>query len=138
MQPCLARHEIENTLNRYALGYDDGDLALVEDTFTPDAVLSMRVAGGDLAGPFEGRDAIMELFRSSAASQQGQQRRHITSNVIVDAEGDRAHSTAYVTIFTAANGSLEAVSTGKYEDELVRTSSGWKFTKRHIALDLPY
>lgn len=138
MQSSLVRNEIENTINLYALGYDDGDMALVENTLTPDAVLSMRVADGDLVGPFEGRQAIMELFRSASHSQQDQQRRHVTSNIIIDAEDDWARSVAYVTIFAAANGTVTAVSTGKYVDELVRTPQGWKFRKRHIALDLPY
>lgn len=138
MQSSQVRGEIEDTLNRYSLGYDEGDLSLVETTLAPDAALSMRVADGELVGPFEGREAIMELFRKTAQSQQDQQRRHVTSNLIVDTDGDRATSTAYVTIFAAASGTLTAVSTGKYEDELLRTRDGWKFTKRHIALDVPY
>jgi hypothetical protein len=31
------------------------------------------------------------------------------------------------------------LSTGRYEDELVREGDGaWRFTKRHLELDLPY
>ncbi|MDR7303977.1 nuclear transport factor 2 family protein [Haloactinomyces albus] len=137
MTPASTRTEIENTLNRYALGYDDGDLAMVKDTFTPEAVLSLRVAGGDLIGPFEGRDAILTMMRDAAHSQNDQ-RRHVTSNIIIDADDDRATSMSYLTIFSAQNGTLTALSTGKYEDELVRTEGGWKLSKRHIALDLPY
>ncbi|WP_460959195.1 nuclear transport factor 2 family protein [Parasphingorhabdus pacifica] len=138
MQHSPARGEIENTLNRYALGYDEGDLDLVADTLTEGAALSMRVGGGELVGPFEGRETILELFRETAKSQEGQQRRHITSNVLVDVHDGSATSLSYVTIFAAADGGLRAVSTGKYEDELVRTDGGWRFTHRHLVLDLPY
>jgi len=137
MTSSSARHDIENTLHRYAIGYDDGDLVLVEGSFTEDAVLSMRIADGDLIGPFEGVGAIMELMRDSAHAQDDQ-RRHVTTNVIIDCDGDTASSVSYLTIFSARAGALTALSTGKYEDELVRTGDGWKLRRRHIALDLPY
>jgi len=137
MTSSSARHEIENALHRYAIGYDDGNFSLVENSFTADAVLSMRIAGGELIGPFEGIEQIMKLMRDSAHSQDDQ-RRHVTTNVIIDANDDSATSVSYLTIFSARGGSLTALSTGKYEDELVRTADGWKLSKRHIALDLPY
>lgn len=137
MSPSFVRHEIENTLNRYALGYDDGDLAMVKNTFTSEAVLTLRVADGALVGPFEGREAIVNMMREASHSQSDQ-RRHITTNVIIDVEGDRAESVSYLTIFSAQDGTLTALSMGKYEDELVHTEAGWKLSKRHITLDLPY
>ena len=137
MPPPSARDEIENTLHRYALGLDDGDLTLVEGTFTPDAVLTLQVAGGEVTGPFQGREAILGMMRDAAHSQDDQ-RRHVTSNVIVDVRGDDAESVSYLTIFSAQDGVLTALSTGKYEDKLVRTDAGWQLSQRHIALDLPY
>lgn len=137
MSISSVRNEIENTLNRYALGYDDGDLAMVANTFTSDAVLTLRVADGDLAGPFEGRDAIVNMMREASHSQNDQ-RRHVTSNVIIGVDGDHVESTSYLTIFSAQDGKLTALSTGKYEDVLVHTESGWQLSKRHIALDLPH
>ncbi|PXY29402.1 nuclear transport factor 2 family protein [Prauserella sp. PE36] len=137
MTSSSVRDDIENTLHRYAVGYDDGDLRLVEDSFTPDAVLTLRIGNGDLVGPFEGRDAIMRLMRDSAHSQDDQ-RRHVTTNVIIEADGDTASCLSYLTIFSAKDGVLTALSTGKYDDELVRTEAGWRLRKRHIALDLPY
>jgi hypothetical protein len=41
-----ARGAIENVLNRYSIAYDDNDMAEMADTFTEDAVLSMRIADG--------------------------------------------------------------------------------------------
>ncbi len=132
-----SRDKIENTLNRWALGYDDNDWALVADCFTDDAVFSMRIAEGEIIGPFEGREAIVAMMREASHSQEDQ-RRHVTSNLIIEEHGDKATSVAYLTLFSARNGTLTPLSTGKYQDELVHTNAGWKLAKRHIALDLPY
>ncbi len=131
------RDAIENTLHRYAFGYDEGDWKLVESTFTADAQLSLRVTGGELAGPFTGRDAIIDMMDETAKTQPDQ-RRHVTSNVVVDVDGDRATAWSYLTIFSAHDGTLTALSTGTYEDELVRAADGWRLSMRHIALDLPH
>lgn len=131
------RDDIENTLNRWALGYDDNNWSLVADCFAEDAVFSMRIAGGELIGPFEGREAILAMMREASHSQEDQ-RRHVTSNLVIEQDGAQATSVAYLTLFSAQDGTLSLLSTGKYQDELVRTDAGWKLAKRHIALDLPY
>lgn len=135
--PPSAREQIEDTLNRWALGYDDNDWSLVADCFTDDAVFSMRIADGEIIGPFEGREVILDVMREASRSQEDQ-RRHVTSNLVVEQDGATATSAAYLTLFSVRDGTLTALSTGKYEDELVRTDAGWKLAKRHIALDLPY
>lgn len=135
--PSSAREQIEKTLNRWALGYDDNDWSVVGDCFTDDAVFSMRIADGEIIGPFEGRDTILDMMREASRSQ-GDQRRHVTSNLVVEQDGAEATSVAYLTLFSARNGTLTPLATGKYQDELVHTDAGWKLAKRHIALDLPY
>jgi uncharacterized protein (TIGR02246 family) len=134
-----ARGAIENVLNRYSIAYDDNDMAEMADTFAEDAVLSMRIAGGDLIGPFEGKAAVMKLMTDSLASQTDQ-RRHVTTNMAVRKETeDAATVNSYLTLISVEGGTATLLSTGKYEDELVREADGaWRFTKRHLELDLPY
>jgi uncharacterized protein (TIGR02246 family) len=134
-----ARGAIENVLNRYSIAYDDNDMAEMADTFTEDAVLTMRIAGGDLIGPFEGKTAVMKLMTDSLASQTDQ-RRHVTTNMAVRKETeDAATVTSYLTLVSVKDGTATVLSTAKYEDELAREADGaWRFTKRHIELDLPY
>lgn len=79
----------------------------------------------------------MQMMRDSAQSQ-ADQRRHVTTNVVIEQKGDTATAQSYLTLFSSRDGTLTALSTGKYDDELVRTEDGWKFSRRHIALDLPY
>ncbi|MGV8873170.1 MAG: nuclear transport factor 2 family protein [Rhodococcus sp. (in: high G+C Gram-positive bacteria)] len=133
-----SRPGIENTLSRYGLGYDDHHPEMIVASFTKDAVLTMKIADGDLIGPFDGIDAIMELMNGSAHSQSDQ-RRHLTTNILID-DVDATHATviAYLTIISVADGKLTVLSTGKYEDEFVEVDGTWLIAKRHIALDLPY
>lgn len=133
-----ARGDIENTFHRWALAYDENDPDTMEDCFTKDAVLTMTIGGGDLIGPFEGRDAIMTLMRDSLASQSDQ-RRHITTNIIIRSEdATTAVTESYLTLLAIENGALRVLSSGKYQDELANENGAWRLSKRHIALDLPY
>jgi uncharacterized protein (TIGR02246 family) len=134
-----ARGAIENVLNRYSIAYDDNDMAEMADTFAEDAVLSMRIADGDLIGPFEGKTAVMKLMTDSLASQTDQ-RRHVTTNIVVRKEtDDSAVVSSYLTLISVKDGAATVLSTARYEDELRREGDGaWRFTKRHIQLDLPY
>jgi ketosteroid isomerase-like protein len=132
------RNEIENAFARYALAYDEGDMDAVEAAFAKDAVFTMKIGDGDLIGPMEGIVEIMKLFRGAHESQTDQ-RRHITTNLLVE-EIDEAtvKTTSYLLITSAENGKLTALSTGKYEDQFRKIADDWLISKRHIALDLPY
>ncbi|MGY1712094.1 nuclear transport factor 2 family protein [Geodermatophilus sp. SYSU D00758] len=134
-----ARGAIENVLNRYSIAYDENDMTEMADTFAEGAVLSMRIAGGDLIGPFEGKEAVMKLMTDSLAGQTDQ-RRHVTTNVVLRKEtDDSAVVSSYLTLISVKDGTATLLSTARYEDELVREADGaWRFTKRHIELDLPY
>ena len=133
-----ARAEIENLLNRYSLAYDKPDMDVMAGTFTDDAVMSLRIAGGDLIGPFDGKEAIMKLMTDSLASQNDQ-RRHLVTNLVIDDEtDDSATATSYLTLISVADGTATLLSTAVYEDQLRKDGGAWRFAKRHIELDLPY
>ncbi|WP_409333069.1 nuclear transport factor 2 family protein [Trujillonella humicola] len=134
-----ARGDIENVLNRYSIAYDQNDMTEMADTFADGATLSMRIGGGDLIGPFEGKEAVMKLMTDSLASQTDQ-RRHVTTNLAIRKEtDDSATVESYLTLISVKDGKATLLSTALYQDELVKESDGaWRFTKRHIELDLPY
>ena len=73
------RFAISELLNRMAYFYDENHLDDLAACFTADAVMSMQIAGGDMVGPFEGRDSIMELYRGAKASQTDVRRHDITN-----------------------------------------------------------
>lgn len=134
-----ARADIENVLYRYTMAFDDNDMTEMADTFTDEAVLSMRIGDGDLIGPFEGKEAVLKLMTDSLAGQTDK-RRHVTTNLVMASETDTTASVrSYLTLISISDGAAKVLSTALYDDDLRRESDGaWRFTKRHIQLDLPY
>ncbi|GAB2670646.1 hypothetical protein GCM10027271_33680 [Saccharopolyspora gloriosae] len=137
MSTAEVRAEVEDLLAAYALGYDEGDPELIAECFTADAELSLEVGGEEPAGPFRGREAIVEMMRATARSQSDR-RRHVLTNLVLQHEGDRARARCYLTLFAVADGALRAVTTGDYLTEMHRTEQGWRLTRLRIRLDLPY
>lgn len=131
------RAAIEDLCNRYSYAYDVPDLDLMESLFTPDAVFSLVVAGGDPIS-FEGRDAIMKLMRDSLASQTDQ-RRHINSNLIINGtDGGVTRTTHYLTLVATADGEISLLSAGVYRNEIVEHEGELKLQRLHLELDRPY
>ncbi|PTL81465.1 nuclear transport factor 2 family protein [Vitiosangium sp. GDMCC 1.1324] len=129
---------IANLVARYALAYDTRDWDSLARCFTPDASLTLRVAGGDLAGPFRGLAEIMRLMRDSAETQDDR-RRHVCTNLIVDPTGPgSATARSYLTLLSVRDRRLDVLSTGTYTDEVVQAGESWRFRSRHIELDLPH
>lgn len=135
---CEQRLAIHEFLARAAYAYDVRDVALLESGFAPDARLTMRIAGGDLIGPFEGRDAIMALM-TGAMQEQTDVRKHVVSNVFIDADETGITATSFLTLIATENGQTRLLSAGIYTDTLVeRADGGWQLASRHIELDNPY
>lgn len=133
-----ARADIENLLNRYSLAYDRNDMPAMAATFTDDAVMTLKIGDGDLIGPFDGKEAIMKLMTDSLASQNDQ-RRHLVSNLVIEKETEQdASVVSYLTLIAIADQKATLLSTAVYEDDLRKDDGEWRFTRRHIALDLPY
>ena len=130
----LAIHEL---LGRAALAYDERDLPTLESGFSADASLSMRIAGGDLIGPFEGREAIMKLFTDSMA-EQSDVRRHVVSNIFFDESGEHPIAVSNLTLVATENGEINLLTAGIYRDTMVQVDDTWCIAHRHIELDKSY
>ncbi len=132
------RLAIRELMARAAYALDERDLAMLEASFAEDAVMSLRIAGGDLVGPFEGREAIMGLMKGSM-EEQSDQRRHLVSNLFID-DFDSAQPgvTSNLTLVATENGVIQLISAGIYRDRVRRDGNRWVLVRRHIDLDLPY
>ena len=117
--------------------YDENHLDDLAASFAPDAVMSMQIAGGEMVGPFKGRDSIMELYRGAKASQTDV-RRHDITNIMFDTSGDALAVTSYLTLFATENAETKLLTTGVYRDQVGRIDGEWKISKRHIDLDSAY
>jgi 3-phenylpropionate/cinnamic acid dioxygenase small subunit len=133
----LAIHEL---LSRAAYALDERQLQMLAASFAADASFSMRIAGGDLIGPFEGRDAIMQLM-TNAMAEQTDKRRHVVSNAFFDPEADHGDAVAVVsnlTLLATEQGAITVLSAGVYRDLVVQRNGGWRILRRHLDLDRPY
>ena len=131
------RFTISELLNRMAYYYDEDHLDDLAACFATDAMMSMQIDGGDIVGPFKGRDSIMELYRG-AKSSQSDVRRHNITNIMFDASGDALSVTSYLTLFATENAETKLLTTGVYRDQVGQIDGEWKIARRHIDLDSAY
>jgi 3-phenylpropionate/cinnamic acid dioxygenase small subunit len=134
LEQKMAIHEL---LARAAYAYDERDMTMLENSFSKDASFGMRIAGGDLVGPFEGREAIMGLMTGSM-NDQTDVRRHVISNIFFD---DRSTETAVIsnlTLIATDKGEIQLLTTGVYHDTVVEEGGNWCISQRHIDLDKAY
>jgi len=134
LEDKLAIHEL---LGRAALAYDERDIPALEAGLAEAASLSMRIAGGDLIGPFEGRAAVMKLFTDSMA-EQTDVRRHIVSNIFFDESGPDPIAVSNLTLVATENGEIRLLTAGIYRDTLIQEDGAWRVIKRHLELDKSY
>ncbi len=130
----LAIHEL---LSRAALGYDARDLDMLTDCFAEQAHMSMRIAGGDLIGPFEGREQIMGLMTSSM-QEQTDVRRHVISNIFFAEQGAEPLVVSNLTLLATENGQTQLLSAGVYRDQVINQDGTWRIVHRHLDLDSSY
>ena len=134
LEQKLTIHEL---LGRAAFAYDDRDMKMLKASFSSDASFSMRIAGGDMVGPFAGRDAIMDLMAGSM-KEQTDVRRHVISNIFFDGNSTDITVVSNLTLIATEHGESKLLTTGVYYDTVVEESGSWCISKRHIDLDKAY
>jgi hypothetical protein len=126
----LDRDAIGRVLAKYAMALDRRDLDAVGTCFAPAARL--RSARGEARGRSD-IVALVGRVRAYAATQ------HIVSSILIDLNGDRAHSESYtIAHLLDASGETILVRGLRYGDEFVRTSEGWLITERVHAVEWMY
>ena len=132
------RLQIHELLSRAAHGYDERDIGMLGDCFATDAQMSMRIAGGELIGPFESRQGIMKLMTDSMTAQSDR-RRHVVSNIFFSATGeDSATVSSNLSLFATENATTRLITTGVYTDDVVKRDGSWQIARRHLELDAAY
>lgn len=116
---------IQQTLNRYTEGASRADWPQVLSTFTLEAVWEIPALGARYQDHAVIQQAMAAFVGQMAYFVQ------INSPAIITVTGDKANTVSIIREcgkFADRNEALEIL--GRYEDELVRTSAGWKFTRR--------
>jgi ketosteroid isomerase-like protein len=88
-----------------------------------------------------GRDEIRETYIATLGGP-GSERPHVhnvVTNLMIDADDDEGTATAksYFTVVRSRSASSLNISiAGRYEDAFERVDGTWRFTRRHIIIDL--
>jgi 3-phenylpropionate/cinnamic acid dioxygenase small subunit len=131
------RSEIENALYRWAWCYDGYDLEGFLDCVTADASISVELSTGEVTGPLQGRAEIGEFFGARLA-ERSTLRRHVTTNVMILEESERAATTrCLLTLITEGDPGVRVAATGVYDDRLVHEDGVWRISERKVLLEVP-
>ena len=98
----------------------------------------IETSAGEMTGPIEGRAAIGEFYGARLA-ERSSARRHLTTNVIIDAEdADSARTRTTLALISERDGEFSTIATGTYRDQLRRDADGvWRIHDRQIFLEVP-
>jgi ketosteroid isomerase-like protein len=129
---------IKNLIYTYADRIDAGDYAGLAQLFEH-AVITAEA----MDDPVQGSDNVEAMYTASTRLYPDTgtpKTKHVTTNVIieVDEANDTATAKAYYTVMQAIAGSLalQPVISGRYRDEFERVDGVWRFSRRHMFIDL--
>ncbi len=122
------RLAIQDLLVRYCKAIDGDDWELLDTVFTPDAHIDYTSSGG-IAGAYpEVRAWLAQVLPNFPVKQ------HLVTNFDVTITGDRATSRTYfynpMGRARPEGGVALFFVGGWYVDELVRTTEGWRISRR--------
>lgn len=129
--------EIENLLHTYAERIDAGDLEGVAELFTHGRIAPSPDAPDDAC--IVGRDAVLALYRASTRIYEDgiPHTKHVTSNSIIEVEGDAGSARSYFTVFQQVDDfPLQPIISGRYQDTFQRIEGRWWFGRRTMLVDL--
>ena len=126
---------IIETINRYALGYDENDMVMLGECFSENAVYEAE-AGGVISRIVTGRNNITAWLGRKVSNNGHLKSRHlITNTVFISLDPDSARVISYFAAVASEPEKTRIVATGKYSDQLVKVNNSWFISKRNIALD---
>ncbi len=127
--------EITNLLHTYA---ELMDAARFDDVGALMAHCTFFHADDDTA-MVHGAEAIADHYRSvNLVHADGSLRtKHVTTNPIIDVEGDAAGVRSMYTVFQQTDTlPLQPIIAGRYHDRFARMNGSWVFTERRFYVDL--
>lgn len=119
--------DIEQLYAQYNHAIDGCDAQGWAATFTPDGVFQR----------FTGRDALEGFVKQWCGKMNGANRRHWNTNLRITPGKEGANGKVLLMLLDVGVKPAAIVSTGTYNDTLVRTAEGWRFKSRMITSDAP-
>jgi SnoaL-like domain len=128
LQQLSDRFAIRDMIVRYANALDSRRFEWLDEIFTPDAYVDYRATGG-----IDGSYPTIRAWLPDATGAFPHMC-HLVGNIAVTLEQDRARARTLclnpVEVPLPAGGSQVMFLAMWYADELVRTSSGWRMSRR--------
>jgi 3-phenylpropionate/cinnamic acid dioxygenase small subunit len=131
------RLAIIDLLSRYGHTYDEGRVEALGELFTEDGEFEIRGRIGGMPSVLRGRAEIVRHMTARRQATLPAQRRHVTTNLVVDDAGSgRASAACYLLLGSTADGTLQLPVSGRYVDDLEKGEDGrWRFRRRVLTLD---
>ena len=127
-QTAADKQEIQDLQNYYSYSIDSGEYDNLDDVFVPDAIADYGRAGLN-----EGVEAIKATCRNALDPLDAAQ--HVNGNHWAEIDGDTATAGCYLQVHMYKEGAPDGEHFemgARYDDELIRTSAGWRMTRRAI------
>jgi len=133
------RDDIEQLFAEYTWPLDTKEWDGFDELFTDDISVTVSIAGVQVMGPLQGKDAVLDAL-AGAAKEQTDVRRHVISNLRLKPINDEeVDATAILTLLVVDEGKLELKSSGLYLTRIVRgDDEKWRFREMQIALDVAF
>jgi 3-phenylpropionate/cinnamic acid dioxygenase small subunit len=129
-----ASRQIENLIYFYAEHIDLGDLDGVAALFRQGEILT-PVSGNRSVGYQD----VLALYRQAVRIYDDTgtpKTKHLTTNVIINVEGECANSRSYFTVIQAtADLPLQPIISGRYHDKFICEGDLWRFEQRCVFVD---
>ncbi len=116
--------EIQQLYAKYNMAIDSGDAAGWAGTFTNDGTFMKSKGTEDLKKFAQG---FYTQFKGNA--------RHWNSNLVITPSADGAKGSCYLQLLDVTTKAI--VTSGTYNDSLVKTPAGWRFKERTVKGDVP-
>ena len=128
-EESIDKQYIRELQNRYSYAIDSAQYSNLDAMFTPDATYHFVTGFTDNIEAL--KKTIQDALQPLTSSQ------HINGNQWAEIEGDRATAGCYFTVHMFKEGVADGEHFemgGRYDDELLRTPNGWRFTSRTITI----
>ena len=126
---------IENLIYTYAERIDAGELESVAELFREAAIVA-PAQDSHVAG----YAAVLAMYQQACRIYEATgtpQTKHLTTNVIIEVDGDEGRARSYFTVIQATEAlALQPIISGRYHDTFVRSDNGWRFEERKMFVDL--